>query len=765
MGCNNCGGIHGGIILWNLPEIPQISFEIPNFPKLPEIHLPCVKVLFVRIGDCKPKVDKDVPKDPSNTDEDPSTTQKPKSSESCSSTRTVSDCSIVCSASLTVTSISTQECSTTCVPTTSGCSASGTTITTTTTVSTDQPCGRTCSQCTAVVDSAPNIPLPVIAPSTYTIVTSAVPTTPPTIPKRALIGPESFKNDVNEFIVEIVRGTYVDSQGRTHSITRLDPKPLGLPSCNSNAIQAQLLAEPLNAAVYGLWGCTSIIIVSMRGVWLSHFFEEESFLGNGGNFEEDVIDAIIGGDGTQYMSPLGVARGNDQIFAEGTDPEAIIITPQDASGNSEYAPQIAQIQETLNQMLPWLKSSSVINYVKTGLKEARGSESATGKVLFQYDPDEYNFEFRFNGTDCYTQVPTARVWMGNKPDPLLVKRWYAEYTQMLLPDGTTRRRDVKYCPINSLSSSLPSSPPTGSSIASSGSYLNTLFSIHSTLATLFTDPPHDSKNLPSTTNTANKTSEVLPTEISSTATKPRSTTSSESSVIPASSTYGPPSPTRESSPQAASSPPPSQSLRPPYQTGTCNIHLLEVSRFYTDPVYLQFNISDGSGKSLYSEWSKSKWGDVVTANAKDTKLPYPVTATLTQFLLLNSRRVKDGNRAPKRFVASPDPPIIVPWEKWLIQLDAGSQSWNNGVIDPTKLPYCKVGDWDNGNFGDWIEAVLTLGGDSKLPVSNHRNILGADANSIEPSNGLLLDLLIANLFFLLPLFLNPVFYILFSINI
>ena len=82
VGCPNCGGIHGGIILWGLPPIPDVSFQFPKFPDLPHIHLPCIKIFGVTVsGDCEAP-----PQDDNPSDEDPNTTGSNPSSTKASST-------------------------------------------------------------------------------------------------------------------------------------------------------------------------------------------------------------------------------------------------------------------------------------------------------------------------------------------------------------------------------------------------------------------------------------------------------------------------------------------------------------------------------------------------------------------------------------------------------------------------------------------------------------------------------------------------------
>lgn len=152
-GHNTIVPVIGGRIIWNLPNIPHVSFQFPGFPKLPHFHLPCIKIFGIRVsGDCssrKPEGsegsetfgDNELPQ---NDEEDPSSRSSKQSTptssivsatspssvsatttiESCSSTATVSDCEVFCSATA-----SSQACSTTCTRTATGCQATGVTIT------------------------------------------------------------------------------------------------------------------------------------------------------------------------------------------------------------------------------------------------------------------------------------------------------------------------------------------------------------------------------------------------------------------------------------------------------------------------------------------------------------------------------------------------------------------------------------------------------------------------------------------------------------
>ena len=47
VGCPGCGGIGGGIILWNFPPIPSVSFQFPKL-HLPSISFPCIPIPLIK---------------------------------------------------------------------------------------------------------------------------------------------------------------------------------------------------------------------------------------------------------------------------------------------------------------------------------------------------------------------------------------------------------------------------------------------------------------------------------------------------------------------------------------------------------------------------------------------------------------------------------------------------------------------------------------------------------------------------------------------
>ena len=54
VGCPGCGGIGGGIILWNFPPIPSVSFQFPKI-NLPPISFPCIPIPLIKSCSKPPK--------------------------------------------------------------------------------------------------------------------------------------------------------------------------------------------------------------------------------------------------------------------------------------------------------------------------------------------------------------------------------------------------------------------------------------------------------------------------------------------------------------------------------------------------------------------------------------------------------------------------------------------------------------------------------------------------------------------------------------
>ncbi|KAI0097394.1 hypothetical protein GGR51DRAFT_566603 [Nemania sp. FL0031] len=133
-----------GNMVWELPAIPHIDFDFPQF-NLPGFSLPCIRILFIEIGNCDdPPTPDDSPSNgslppspppppPPPPDSPPKPTQSEPQQEttsSCTAIRTVSNCEVTCSMSVANPSTTVTTCyNTVCSTTTISCSSTGTTAT------------------------------------------------------------------------------------------------------------------------------------------------------------------------------------------------------------------------------------------------------------------------------------------------------------------------------------------------------------------------------------------------------------------------------------------------------------------------------------------------------------------------------------------------------------------------------------------------------------------------------------------------------------
>jgi len=150
------------------------------------------------------------------------------------------------------------------------------------------------------------------------------------------------------------------------------------------------------------------------------------------------------------------------------------------------------------------------------------------------------------------------------------------------------------------------------------------------------------------------------------------------------------------------------SAAPAYVTGTCELHIFEASENYNEPLYMQFNITDGGNNLLASENFNGAWGETGTVTAADSKLPYDVSVDFLKSTIASSRMARNRIR-----MVAPPPTITVDWEQWKLTITAGSTHWDDTDTDNSNMPYCSVGGWDNGNFWDWLNSVV--GDDTNIP--------------------------------------------------
>ncbi|RMY15938.1 hypothetical protein D0867_06665, partial [Hortaea werneckii] len=383
------------------------------------------------------------------------TSSTSSSTSSCSSGTSVTEDYFVTCSPTVISSTTTQTCETS-TSTVSGCSVSATASTTTISSSAHPQCAQTgCSACTET--TLPKQTAPCVDCVT-TVSGRAYPAEQTSIPegadeitslddlanntsskrKRTLATPADFNGDYLDFFT---------AQLQDPSLVNVPHRLAGTGGSSSALIQLYL-DYPFSMTVQGLYGCTSIILISRRGVYMSHLFENPGFTDN---FQTDIAQAIPNGDST----PISIGSLFDgqpwcpdlrsQSAAGGTfDPnqeggvKTILVTP--GPYISDTTTNLYRYPNEINVIRTWLSNtfgSEPSDHVYTSTDNFMSNEQGVsfGKVLFQYDPNQaIAFEDKILNDGktyrCPVKYAGVKLWsgfqqdfLGNDMDPFYETNW------------------------------------------------------------------------------------------------------------------------------------------------------------------------------------------------------------------------------------------------------------------------------------------------------------------------------------------------------
>lgn len=144
-------------------------------------------------------------------------------------------------------------------------------------------------------------------------------------------------------------------------------------------------------------------------------------------------------------------------FAAAQRPVWAIITPRGLTPNSwRYEPEVNQIKGVLDNLFPG-PPPVIIDYVPRPDDDSQ-QNTASGKILFQYDPFQALITDPNNACDVYQQA-MFRLWVEDRPNYVWQKYWAAEANQLITDFSTynphLKRDDGPAC---QLPSSLPQAP-------------------------------------------------------------------------------------------------------------------------------------------------------------------------------------------------------------------------------------------------------------------------------------------------------------------
>lgn len=296
---------------------------------------------LIPLVDALNEVDPNEPDPSASNSDQPSSTQTESSSSSSCTLNTVSNCNIACTAIATTTvggvrrQANGEACTTVCDAPITKCGATGvtsasTTISTTTAV---RKCAKGCSGCNAPIPPPEPItegdymtdtngiayaPAPTVsALSTYSDLAArniAPRETGPSsrnLYKRTLTNPrdDPWHGDVSKWLLAMVKqpGTKRLEHGN-------------YPGWFTTSITDRLLDDRNSWSLGDMNGCTAVVVVSRKRIFMAHIWENPTMDNTDNNFQRDALDALrnLAGDGK------GVSQGVSAFTGPGGDFENIV---------------------------------------------------------------------------------------------------------------------------------------------------------------------------------------------------------------------------------------------------------------------------------------------------------------------------------------------------------------------------------------------------------------------------------------------------------
>lgn len=316
----------------------------------------------------------------------PSSSPKP-SSTPCSA-KTAPSCIRVCTLVGKSGGGTTTTCATPSCHTVTKCSVTATTTTKFTTAVSASICDASCTKCKAKWARS---------------------TSPPgrsQLARRTLLEPIHYP-DLDAFVYQetLHAGTYALSDSSRIE----DGKKVG----TSSAKIITFGNTAFNTVIQELWGCTAVLVMSDRAIWLAHFWEGPSFQSRE-RFNVDVIWTTEHGGGTNNFPRLGQSAVQGGPF--GPDAkwrQMIVFSSLDRDypqpNTYKHGEKIRVLEATLRRIVP-NTDVKPLYYQPPQWEDQIGINARQGNLLVQYDPRQPTAAQNAQGQPCTVYIPNIRVY-------------------------------------------------------------------------------------------------------------------------------------------------------------------------------------------------------------------------------------------------------------------------------------------------------------------------------------------------------------------
>ena len=160
------------------------------------------------------------------------------------------------------------------------------------------------------------------------------------------------------------------------------------------------------AGINGIYGCTSVIVCSEKGVYISHIWENPVFIsGNYVPTDDQYFTATAFNslrDGTATTQSITALVGTDEVPGPLNaiySPKVFVLTPfatqkdRDQYGITtklRYEARAQQLAHQVVQIIPGSGGSgSILGYTRTGSLQSTSELGTAGRAILEADPQEY----------------------------------------------------------------------------------------------------------------------------------------------------------------------------------------------------------------------------------------------------------------------------------------------------------------------------------------------------------------------------------------
>ena len=230
-------------------------------------------------------------------------------------------------------------------------------------------------------------------------------------------------------------------------------RPLGTDGATSSNV-IFLGRKAITSGVINLYGCTSIVVFNDICLWISHSFENPSFISGDEVFDRDVLQALRKGEyGKKRVTDTDPANWHNVGLIDlvepqcliGKDQKAFIITPRPRTSNPDAAPsgtlmygdRVAQIKDLLRELTPNATihiSDYAPRWPDKIYETSQGQffDNLYGKVIFKYDPIKC---FKSDPAGGGGMVPIAGMQLSVEDNIIYEGEWRNHYHQLVLEEG------------------------------------------------------------------------------------------------------------------------------------------------------------------------------------------------------------------------------------------------------------------------------------------------------------------------------------------